>query len=74
MQTSCQGTKAYHSENVTFDLGTFTANKVNSIWFLTLILGLDVLTFQSVSGACSLIQLEGAWSLKWSAPLSGGIG
>ena len=33
MQTSCQGTKAYHSENVTYDLGTFTANKVNSIWF-----------------------------------------
>ena len=45
MQTSRQGTKVYHSENLLYDFETSTTNKVNFIWFLTLILGLDALTF-----------------------------
>ena len=32
MQTSRQGTKAYHNENLVFDLETFTANKVNNLF------------------------------------------
>ena len=53
MQTLCQVTKAYHSENLLYYLGTFTANKVNFTWFFTLILGLDASPFRRVKGACS---------------------
>ena len=76
MQTSRQGTKAYHSENLVYDLGlgTFAADRVNFIWFLTLILGLDASTFRRVKGACSVIPFTGACVLKQGASLSGVIG
>ena len=67
-------TKAYHSENLLYHLGTYTANKVNSTWFYTLILGLDVSTFQLVKGACSVIPFQGESALKRGAPSSGVIG
>ena len=67
-------TKAYHSENLLYHLGTFTANKVNFIWALTLVLGLDATTFRLVRDACNVIPLKIACALKWGAPLSGGIG
>ena len=45
MQTLCQVTKAYQSENLVYVIGTFIANEVNFTWFLTLILGLNASTF-----------------------------
>ena len=60
MQTLCQVIKAYHSENLVYYLGTFTANKVNFTWFLTLILGLDTSPFLWVKGACSVIPFRSA--------------
>ena len=54
MQTSGQGTKAYHSENLVYEIGTFTANKVHFTWFLTLVLRVYASTFQRVKGACSI--------------------
>ena len=68
MQTLCQVTKAYHSENLVYYLGTFIAKKVNFTWFLTLILGLDALTFRQVKGACSVIPFKGACTVKQGAP------
>ena len=67
MQTLCQVTKAYHSENLLYYLGQSTANKVNFTWLFTLILGLDASTFRRVKGACSVI-------LKRGASLTGVIG
>ena len=64
---------AHHSENVVYDLGTYTANIVNFTWFLKLILGLDASTFRRVKGACSVISFKGTCTLKWDAPLSRGI-
>ena len=65
MQKSRQGTKADHSENLVHDLGTFTATKVNLIWFLTLILKLKVSFFYMVKGTRSVIPL------RYQAPLIG---
>ena len=64
MQTFCQVTKAYHSENLVYYLGIFAANKVNFTWFMTLILGLDAWTFRLVKGAYSVIPFKGAFALK----------
>ena len=64
MQTSRQGTNAFRSENLVYDLGTFTAKKVNSIWILTLILELNASTFQQVKGACSVIPYKGAYGVR----------
>ena len=74
MQTSRQGTKAYHSENLVYHLGKFTADKVDFTWFLNLILGLDASTFRQVKSACSVIPFKGACALKRGAPLTGVIG
>ena len=64
MQISRQGTKAYQSENLLCDFGTFTAKKVNFIKFLTLIPELDASTFRQVKDACSIILFKGAWAIK----------
>ena len=55
-------------------LGRFAAKKVNFTWFVTLILGLDALTFRWVKGACRVILLKGACTLKRDASLTGVIG
>ena len=70
MQELCQVTKAYHSENLLYHLGTFTVNTC----FFILILGLDASTFGRVKGACSVILFKGACALKQGAPLTGVIG
>ena len=46
MQSSRQGTKAYHIKTLVYDSGTFTGNKVNFM---------DALTFQS---AYSVVPLR----------------
>ena len=74
MQTSRQETKAYRSENLVYDLGIFTAKKVNFVWLFTLNLRLHALTFHWVKGACNVIPFKGVCALKCSAPLPGGIG
>ena len=74
IQTLYQVTKAYHSKNLVYHLGTFAANKVNFTWFVTLILGLDASTFRLVNGACSVIPFECACTLKRGAPLTGVFG
>ena len=45
MQISRQGTKAYHRENLVYDLGIFIAKKVIFACFLSFILGLHASTF-----------------------------
>ena len=60
-------TKADHSENLVYYLGTFTANKVNST-------GVDASTFRRVKGACSVIPFKSACTLVRGAPLSVVIG
>ena len=65
MQALCQLTKAYHSENLLYHLGTFTVNKVDFTCFFTLILSLDASTFGRVKGAYNVILFKGA------APLNG---
>ena len=52
-----------------YNLGTFTANKVNFIWFFTLILGLDALIFRPVKGASSVIPFKGTCTLRYVATL-----
>ena len=68
MQTLCQVTKTYHSENLLYYFGTFTANKVNFTWFFNLILGLDASTFRRVKGACSVIPFKGTCALDGVHP------
>ena len=63
MQTLCQETIAYHSENVVHYSRKFTANKLNFTWFLTLILGLDASTFRRIKGACSVSPFKGAYAV-----------
>ena len=45
MQISSQGTKAYHSENLEHALGMSIANNLHIDCSLTLVLGLDVWSF-----------------------------
>ena len=72
MPILCQRTKAYHRKNLVYDSIIFTANKINFVSFLCLILGLDVWTFP-MGGTGSVIPFKGACVLKWGAPLTGVI-
>ena len=74
MQTLCQVTKAYHSENLVYYQGKYTVNKVNLTCFLTHILGLDASSFRLLKGACSGIPFKGACVLERGALLTGVVG